>query len=526
MSDLLQAALRLAGEGVPVFPCNPDKSPRVAMGFHVATTDEDKIRSWDWNGGGLIGMPIQPGTIVVDIDPRNGGESTIEMLRKGGGVFPETREVRTRSGGTHLYYEVPEGIELRGKLGPGVDIKKPGKGYVIVPPSPGYEPMTPLKHAWPAPQWLLDELVVQPREHSGQESEPKYFRFQHGTAYGLGAMKAELATLGETGEGGRNDALNKAAFSLAQLAAGGELDAEHAKQELARVALDIGLEEDEAAATILSGWAAGEQDPRQAPVVSSEAQFPVTGNKALPETAEAEGRFWNDWEVDEGPLPFYCEPLIPKNAYILVYGATEASKSMAMVGLLAEGSLHGVKSTVYSLENPPSMDRSRLRRWAPDKRHFRLTNEMLDMNDPLQVNALIEREKAWGTDIILIDTYSHAFNSRSEDGNAKAIEFARRIRFVMQQVGCSVIIVDHTGYAHDDEPRDASAKRQQVDVAVLMSKAGQWQPGKPARFTAKNTKSGRFGNPFFLNGEIHDVERDGEKGLELRWAGGEVRWAA
>jgi sugar phosphate isomerase/epimerase len=60
----------------------------------------------------------------------------------------------------------------------------------------------------------------------------------------------------------------------------------------------------------------------------------------------------------------------------------------------------------------------------------------------------------------VIDTYSHAFNSRSEDGNAKAIEFARRIRHLMHEVGCSVVLLDHTGYQQTDEPRDASAKRQ------------------------------------------------------------------
>ncbi len=97
--------------------------------------------------------------------------------------------------------------------------------------------------------------------------------------------------------------------------------------------------------------------------------------------------------------------------------------------------------------------------------------------------------------MVIIGTYSHAFSSRSEDGNSKAIEFARRIRWVMQEVGCSVILLDHTGYADHGEPRDASAKRQQVDVAFKMEKVGVWAPDQDSRWLMANTKSARFGNP-------------------------------
>jgi hypothetical protein len=237
--------------------------------------------------------------------------------------------------------------------------------------------------------------------------------------------------------------------------------------------------------------------------------------------APAEDRFWVDWQIDEPEPPFYLHPILPKNAYVLVYGATEASKSMVWNAVGADASRRGLRVSVYSLENPPSTDRDRLRRLRPDPANFRLTNEPLDLNDARQLAALVERESEWRTDVLLIDTYSHAFNSRSEDGNARAIEFARRVRHLMAAVGCSVVLVDHTGYAQEDEPRDASAKRQQVDVAVLMKKAGEWRPGSPARFTMKNNKAARFGNPFYLTGEIRDTT---DRGLELAWLGDAPHW--
>jgi hypothetical protein len=526
--SLMDAALELARSGVPVFPCGPDKAPRVTGGFKSASTDEAIIKGWSWEDGAMIGAAVTPGVIVVDVDPRNGGEDTVTLLKANGKALTPTRLVRTRSGGQHRYYTVPLELELRNTLGPGVDIKKAGKGYVIAPPSEGYRVGVDIDPA-PAPEWLLEELRVEARESgNGEAVAPKFWeRFEHGTAYGLRALDAELGRMATQHEGGRNHALNRAAFALAQLTAGGELNEEHAKAELERVAVLIGLEPQETAATIESGWAAGEQEPRQAPERELDAERTTPSVLAVdPEAGdpEAEGRFWTNWEVDEPAPPFFLHPVLPKNAYVLVYGATEAAKSMAMVGLLAQGSHHDVRSSVYSLENPPHTDRDRLRRWAPDRDHFRLTNQPLDFNDPRQVEALVRRESDWGdgrgSDVILIDTYSMAFNSRSDDGNAKAIEFARRVRFVMAQVGCSVIVVDHTGF-EGDEPRDASAKRQAVDVAILMEKVGEWAKGKSARFTMRNRKSARFANPFRLAGAIKDG-RDGA--LELDWDSDAPGW--
>jgi hypothetical protein len=523
---ILDAALELAGSGVPVFPCGPDKAPRVTGGFKSASTDLDAVRAMPWADDSLIGAAITEGLIVVDVDPRNGGDGTVEILKKQGQTLPPTRLVRTRSGGQHRYYRVPEGIELRKELGPGVDVQRAGKAYVITPPSEGYELKLDIDAA-PAPEWLLEQLKVDARPtSSGELSAPKFWeRFENGTAYGLRALDAELGKLAQVREGGRNHALNTAAFNLAQLAAGGELNEEHAKAELERMAELIGLEEHETAATIASGWAAGEQEPRQAPELDTERATPSV-YAVDPEAGdpEAEGRFWTDWNVDEPEPPFFLWPCLPKNAYVLVYGATEAAKSMTWVGLLAAGSNRGVRSSVYSLENPPHTDRHRLKRWAPDPDNFRLTNQPLDLNDPRQVEALVRRESAWEdgrpTDVILIDTYSHAFSSRSEDGNAKAIEFARRVRWVMAQVGCSVVVIDHTGF-EGDEPRDASAKRQQVDVAILMAKEGEWEKGKDARFRMRNRKSARFANPFELTGAIADAVGGG---LELVWGRGAPTW--
>lgn len=521
--SLLDDALRLAADGWPVFPCNPDKTPRTSRGFHDASTDPDVIRAMNWNGA-LVGAAIPEGSVVLDVDPRNGGDATMQALKAAGHKLPRTRVVKTGGGGTHYYFRVPPDTALRAHLGEGVDVKRAGRGYVIVPPSEGYT-LSRRDAAAGLPDWLLDVLVAPEREAvESSAGAAKYMPWDSGTAYGMAALERTLGRLATAPAGGRNDELNKAAFAVAQLVAGGELAEEATREALEEVALRIGLTPSEIAKTVASGWEAGSAEPRQAPprdTASGPGERSSENVVATP-APEDTGHFWLDWQNDEEPPAYLLDPILPQNAYVLVFGSAEASKSMVFVALGAAASHRGVRTTVYSLENPPHIDRDRLRRLHPDPANFRQTNEPLDFNDARQFQALVEREKEWGAQLIVIDTYSHAFNSRSEDGNAKAIEFARRVRFLMHETGATVVVIDHTGYVQEDEPRDASAKRQQVDVAVLMKKEGEWRPGKPARFTMENKKAARFGNPFRLTGEIKDGR---DRALELAWVGKAPEWA-
>lgn len=520
--SLLDAALAYAAKGVRVFPVGLDKAPRTSRGFHDATTDEATIRAWDWNGGNMIAAVPAPGTVVVDVDPRNGGDDTLRVLAEAGHELPATRTVATRSGGRHHYFTVPEDITLRATLGPGVDIKRADKGYVVIPPSEGYSYLRDGEAA-PAPEWLLDELRVEERDAAASApSDPKYMVFEDGTTYGLAALEREVGRLATTGEGGRNNALNRAAFAMAQLVAGGELKEERAVNDLFAVAEQIGLEPREARLTLRSGWKAGEQAPRQAAPRETEAASII-----LPTAEAPAARTWlTDWTSGEHEAPaFLIHPFLPANAYVIVYGPTEAAKSMVWAALAAEATRRGQRWSIYSLENPAHVDRERLYRLRAQPGNLRVTHDALDVNDPRQLAAMVEDEKAWGTDVVLIDTYSHAFNSRSDDGNAKAIDFARRMRYVMHAVGCSVVIVDHTGF-EGDLPRDASAKLQQVDVGILMRGENEWMPGEPARFSMRSKKSARFGNPFRTMGEIRDIGEDASE-LTVRWTSGdEPTWPA
>jgi len=136
VSESLQdAALGYARRGWPVFPCKPrGKSPLTKHGFKDATTNEDKIRAW-WSREPYanIGIPAGRAFVVVDIDPRHGGEDSLSQYTD----LPETVISLTGGGGQHLLYRVPADHKFpnsAGQLAPGIDTRGEG-GYIIAPPS-------------------------------------------------------------------------------------------------------------------------------------------------------------------------------------------------------------------------------------------------------------------------------------------------------------------------------------------------------------------------------------------------------
>lgn len=205
-SEPLSTALRLAAQGIPVFPCRPDKRPYTKHGFKDATADQNVIREW-WrlHPDALIGLPTgqASGLVVLDVDRKPGrdGEATLSALVLNHGKLPDTYEARTPSGGQHIYFSRPaDGLACSNdKLGAGLDIRADG-GYVIYPPSQ----VNGAAYEWvkipgcgcpPMPQWLL-ELVRQPKTNADQASP---------------ATSADGRTIPE---GARNDTLFRLASAL------------------------------------------------------------------------------------------------------------------------------------------------------------------------------------------------------------------------------------------------------------------------------------------------------------------------
>lgn len=105
----------------------PGKHPRLKDWTHKATTDLAALqRQYQRWPNSNVGIMPKPGTVVVDIDPRNGGE-------RPPGIPDKTPTQQTGGGGAHYIVRVPDGATLP-KL-PGVDYRHPDKGQIVVEPS-------------------------------------------------------------------------------------------------------------------------------------------------------------------------------------------------------------------------------------------------------------------------------------------------------------------------------------------------------------------------------------------------------
>jgi hypothetical protein len=152
-NPLLAAALDYARRGWPVLPLHsirdgactcgkadcdrPGKHPLnrlVRHGVKDATTDEEIIRVW-WNAAPWANVGVatgaQSGIVVLDIDPRRGGEASWDALRRQHGALPRTPMVKTGSGGMHALFAHPAvPIRNRVNLAPGIDVRGDG-GYIV-----------------------------------------------------------------------------------------------------------------------------------------------------------------------------------------------------------------------------------------------------------------------------------------------------------------------------------------------------------------------------------------------------------
>lgn len=162
MVSTYEKALELARQGFYVFP-SAHKKKHINRWPTENTNDPKKVTEWFGPGGTYESWKISIFTgkfgddealVVVDIDPRNGGDETIRAIEaEHPDAFPPTREHRTPNGGLHKLYRTkrPGVKSVAHAYGQGVDAKSAGG---LVHFGDGYELVTDLPVAG-APEYLL-----------------------------------------------------------------------------------------------------------------------------------------------------------------------------------------------------------------------------------------------------------------------------------------------------------------------------------------------------------------------------------
>jgi hypothetical protein len=311
-NPLLAAALAAAVRGWHVFPLAPnskvpalhraDRCPRTractdghAGWEQRATTDPDRIRAaWSVGRAYNIGLATGPsGLVVIDLDVSDPGEAPPppwdqQGVRDGQDVlalladqadqpYPgDTLTVTTPSGGLHLYFTAPGGIELRNTggdrgrgLGWKVDTRAHG-GYVVASGSRVDGRAYTVLHDQPPaplPGWLVERLAPAPAEPPKPPTSIRTASRDRRSRYLRAAIELNVAKVTDATKGSRNTCLWGASVALGQLVAGNTLNEDEVVNELFAAAwkhIAVGaFTQSQAMATIRSGLRDGAKNPRQ-----------------------------------------------------------------------------------------------------------------------------------------------------------------------------------------------------------------------------------------------------------------------
>jgi hypothetical protein len=286
---LAAAALRYAAAGIAVLPLHtpapgggcscheqaacesPGKHPRLRHGLLEASRRPVTIRAW-WDRWPRANIGLATGAVldVCDIDTTDGLRAVLDLL---GVIRPAGPLIRTGSG-WHLWYTAGD-LPSRVGLLPGVDWRGRG-GLVVAPPSlhatgarytfqQPWQPHIPLPAC---PPQLRTLVLPPPPPPYGDRPIADLDRYTQAALDGeleriRSAPRPSFTGGRRVTAGGRNNALNIAAFRLGQLAGRSRMDEAGVRRRLADAAQDAGLGRTETERTIASGWEAGRRQPRR-----------------------------------------------------------------------------------------------------------------------------------------------------------------------------------------------------------------------------------------------------------------------
>jgi hypothetical protein len=167
-------------KNVKLFPVIPNgKTPAVQEWQARASSAWDRL-GWlptgNYNAGVFTGRyRVSEALLVIDVDVKKGkdGERALALFQMMHDDLPATYEVRTPTGGRHLYFrtsaKVASGVDV---LGEGLDIRSQG-GYVVAPGSSTPEGEYTVAQDAPiaeAPDWLITEIKSRAKHRNPEQA--------------------------------------------------------------------------------------------------------------------------------------------------------------------------------------------------------------------------------------------------------------------------------------------------------------------------------------------------------------------
>lgn len=136
MNEDIKKLIELQYKVVPL--AKNKKIPLISQWTTKASAVEETVQTWEDSFPGCnwgVATGRASGILVVDIDPRHGGDIQWKRLTMGKKI--NTVVCKTGGGGEHYYFEIPSGTVIGNAVlsaFPGIDIRGDG-GQAVVPPS-------------------------------------------------------------------------------------------------------------------------------------------------------------------------------------------------------------------------------------------------------------------------------------------------------------------------------------------------------------------------------------------------------
>jgi AAA domain-containing protein/bifunctional DNA primase/polymerase-like protein/primase-like protein len=448
----LAAALALAEEeGIPVFPCRPDKKPHTLHGLKDASTNLEQIEQWwrQWPSA-LIAIPTGRASklLVIDIDPEGADWYALHGSELNAGRVHKTRR------GHHLLYRIP-GTEIRnsaGKIAPGVDVRGEG-GYLIWWPAHGLEAIGDLADIVEPPSWLMDLL----------------------TAMATNATSTTVnSTPGVIGCGRRNDTLSREAYRLRRLGA-----------SVSQIE------------TVLSTINETLCSP---PLLSEEVQQIARGKASIaaPEAVSLVLRPIHEIVAERRETMWLLPKILEANVIAVLAGQRGTFKSFIALDWAIRMALAGHHGAVLSGEGA-GLDR-RVAAWMQHHgRDVELEKlPLVALERPLNLNVTSELDALKAAvaalpktpAFIVIDTLSKFSAGLDENDNGEVAAFLSALSAGLREAfNCSVLLVAHSGHGDAKRPRGASALMTNPDAEYIVERPGQGMTVTVTRDRFKDTAS-------------------------------------
>lgn len=488
--SMLDWALAYAKLGSYVFPLKPKgKAPLGALvpkGKDEASRDPDKIKAW-WGScpAANIGVNCAMSSIaVVDIDRHDGkanGFDTLLTLERDNGPLRSSVIAQSGSGGEHRYFRAPQGAQLPGTAGPGIDLKH--NGYIVMPPS--VHP-NGTRYEWQTGCSLLDapQVPLLPDWVYAQRREPA-----NGSLDVAARLPNEIA---------------RACSALFSLDAGRDRPT---WVRIAMAAKDACVPYEVFHAWSRNGWNyMNEKDCRSAwNSFKDEKTVRITAatlfhearaagwqdTTKMRDSHEADARRYRMQSPDDllsaPPLRWLVRGVLPTTGLAALYGPSGSGKSFLALDLCAAiaGSANwfgrrvdAAPVTYLCLEGEAGMGK-RVKAWReyngralPDR--LRFITQSFDLRSAADIEDLCAAVLAtgWRDGVVVIDTLNRATPGADENASTDMGNIIEACKEIQRGIGGVVLAVHHTGKDAAKGLRGHSSLFAALDAVIEVKRDG------------------------------------------------------